>query len=712
MKQIKQRLALVLALTMLAGCGAKPSSEYAQRGGESDVPQDEAQAADVNTVTVSQSNAAALFQKQELVDRSDISHMSVDNGTVYYSVGQEIYQYQDGTETLCYTAQDTLVAFSVENGVLWVSTGDGWVEEESYQQSYAVTEVHGDTESRFELSELPDVYGGVYAFAPGPEGQIYGLSSEYLLELGDGAALTRTIPLDGADADSPLLLDALAASKAGTVYAGCNRANYELYTLEADSLKSYLAVSNADLSSGILGPGGNGYDFYLADADSLLAAANGSLQKLASWADSGISFLSIEAFAPLDADSFAVLDSGHIYTLSPAAPEEVTPSATVTIGVDFDTGFLESAIALFNAANPAYHVEMKEYVSGSYSGDALEDARLDLSAGQGPDILALSDMFIGLSDMEVLGKNGYLMDIKPEMEALYADCPTLSIAENHGTLYSVFAGFSINTAVGLTSEWGDQHGWTFDEYESLAASGDVFRYMRNDIFLTNSFPALEKQLIDFDAGTCRFDSTEFIHLLTLSAQQEDTNSRRDDDDYPSEAYYLPSGDFHAAKLTVRSLAEFASLENAVGQELTFIGLPTLDGSCGSYLRTDRFYGVNAAGNTEGAIAFLKFLLTDSQVQASTAGYRCFPVLESAMDTVVDLSAAGDIEFEQGFDRATDAQIQKIKDLMTELDCIQCYDAVYDIILEETAALFAGDKSPEDTADIIQNRVSIYLAEQS
>ena len=36
----------------------------------------------------------------------------------------------------------------------------------------------------------------------------------------------------------------------------------------------------------------------------------------------------------------------------------------------------------------------------------------------------------------------------------------------------------------------------------------------------------------------------------------------------------------------------------------------------------------------------------------------------------------------------------------------------DIIQEEAAAFFNGDKTAEETARIIQNRVEIYLGEQS
>ena len=39
-------------------------------------------------------------------------------------------------------------------------------------------------------------------------------------------------------------------------------------------------------------------------------------------------------------------------------------------------------------------------------------------------------------------------------------------------------------------------------------------------------------------------------------------------------------------------------------------------------------------------------------------------------------------------------------------------AIVDIVAEECQALLAGDKSIDDTIAIIQNRVMIYLSEQS
>ena len=53
------------------------------------------------------------------------------------------------------------------------------------------------------------------------------------------------------------------------------------------------------------------------------------------------------------------------------------------------------------------------------------------------------------------------------------------------------------------------------------------------------------------------------------------------------------------------------------------------------------------------------------------------------------------------------------DLMLSADSLR-YSTIpgIEIIQEEAAACLAGDKSPEETAAIIQSRVSIMLGEQS
>lgn len=56
--------------------------------------------------------------------------------------------------------------------------------------------------------------------------------------------------------------------------------------------------------------------------------------------------------------------------------------------------------------------------------------------------------------------------------------------------------------------------------------------------------------------------------------------------------------------------------------------------------------------------------------------------------------------------------RKFLELIESCDRLACADvAVYNIICQECGALFAGDKTPEETARLIQDRVSLYINEQ-
>ena len=61
----------------------------------------------------------------------------------------------------------------------------------------------------------------------------------------------------------------------------------------------------------------------------------------------------------------------------------------------------------------------------------------------------------------------------------------------------------------------------------------------------------------------------------------------------------------------------------------------------------------------------------------------------------------------------DAEAQRFLDLLDAVENVSFYDeAVLSIVSQEAAAYFAGDKSAEETARLIQSRVGLYVSEQS
>lgn len=59
------------------------------------------------------------------------------------------------------------------------------------------------------------------------------------------------------------------------------------------------------------------------------------------------------------------------------------------------------------------------------------------------------------------------------------------------------------------------------------------------------------------------------------------------------------------------------------------------------------------------------------------------------------------------------QADQILDLINATTAVYGYDeSILNIISDEAAAYFAGEKSLDDTANMIQSRVNLYVAEQS
>jgi hypothetical protein len=62
---------------------------------------------------------------------------------------------------------------------------------------------------------------------------------------------------------------------------------------------------------------------------------------------------------------------------------------------------------------------------------------------------------------------------------------------------------------------------------------------------------------------------------------------------------------------------------------------------------------------------------------------------------------------------TQAQLDELKEYINGASISGNYDTdIIDIITEEAAAYYSGDKSVEEVTKLIQNRVTIYLGETS
>ena len=116
--------------------------------------------------------------------------------------------------------------------------------------------------------------------------------------------------------------------------------------------------------------------------------------------------------------------------------------------------------------------------------------------------------------------------------------------------------------------------------------------------------------------------------------------------------------------------------------------------------------MSAAGNTEGALEFIRFALSYERQALVEAG---FPVDQAALDA--RFAAALDGEYSQGTlaQRDVDAFYELLN---SGLSFSERPDAVTLIMMEEARTFFAGGATAQEAAHRTQERVSLYLAEQA
>ena len=149
--------------------------------------------------------------------------------------------------------------------------------------------------------------------------------------------------------------------------------------------------------------------------------------------------------------------------------------------------------------------------------------------------------------------------------------------------------------------------------------------------------------------------------------------------------------------------------NDGGQQLDYIGWPTVDGSCGSVVNLSGTISAFATtGSPEGCWAFIQYVVTHAS-DAAFAGfgsplYR--PLLQKAVgEWNADPLIAPEI-------RVTEEDLTVYLDAVNAAPAMAFTDeSVMQIIQEECAPLLRGEGTAEDAARRIQSRASLYMTEQ-
>ena len=434
-------------------------------------------------------------------------------------------------------------------------------------------------------------------------------------------------------------------------------------------------------------------------------------------------------------------DPSELYLLTYVKPEDIKDRAVVSIGCNFLGYEMRKRVVDYNKNNEDYRITVTDYSQYNTTDDYLAgQTKLnnDIIAGKMPDILILDDYSMPVDSYIA---KGLFADIKEMIE----NDPELNVEDYFanvfdgysvdGKMYRLVTDFSIQTIAGKTSIVGDKEGWTMDELKALMAKypdSSVFgTSMTRDSIMWMILMYSGNQFVDSKTGKCHFDSDEFVNLLEFMKQFP---KEFDYESLPDNWWMEQENAYRSGKTLLMSIS-IGNAENYIrstkgqfGEEVTLIGFPANEG-LGAVIMPGNSYAISAKSkNKEGAWDFLRYYLTKDYQSSDELEWN-LPVmkseamknLEKGMERPYWEDEDGNKEYydytywngdtEVIIDPLTREEVDKLYDYISKVDKTYYYDEeLSNIINEEAAAFFEGQKSAKDVANIIQNRVQLYINE--
>lgn len=416
-----------------------------------------------------------------------------------------------------------------------------------------------------------------------------------------------------------------------------------------------------------------------------------------------------------------------------AAKKQIITLGTVNMSMD-----LRQSVIQFNRTNKKYRIEVITYGSSSLAeenetADEEGTTRMknEIVAGNMPDLVNIPDGSEGF-----YASKGLLEDLKPYFDgenglnrADYFE-NILEAMEDDGKLYVLTPDFTIDTIIGKTSEVGDGSRWTMDTLIRLAQEREkgveVFDHETKQQALHCCLYYNMEQFFDLEEGRCDFDNEEFKKVLEFANLFPEVNERTDTD--KSQALSISEGRILLCEASLCRARDYQMYHNMFGQDISFVGYPTKY-ACGSAASCGNIgLAMNAESeNKEGAWEFIRFLMGEEYQNNYTSW---FPMMKSAFEknmeeemkkqyatdengeqTEVSTIMVGWQDYTMELYAATEEEVSAIRTLIGEIDhMVQSDEQIYNIVTEEAAAYFGGQKSVDEVVEVIQNRANIYMNE--
>ncbi len=452
--------------------------------------------------------------------------------------------------------------------------------------------------------------------------------------------------------------------------------------------------------------------------------------------------------------------TGMLFMLLTVRPEDYVDDRTpVTVGcINWDNN-ADETVAMYNKQSDLYIADIKKY-------ETMDDLKLDVLSGDQPDLVCYHDSstMYKYTNLGAFADIYTLMDSRDGLSRDDIVPNVLKAYEYKGGLYGLPVAFNYELWIANSDVISRDYSlWTVSDFLSIAENMPEGMYLgsRNSSFTDrkvawyNFFDLLMYNYVDFDSYTCDFSSPEFLQVLDLlgSFEVNEPYDWDNADDETSTQYFLEANralSEQTALIGYAWLHRFLSFAETPGQynllehdNYTYLIPPSNDGRGRIMTGNCMCYSIlSNAKNADGAWDYFcyimgeryqtSYLQTGDTFTSNKAGYdkKLNKFMEDSRYMVYyrnggtgvapdefelvdgELVYTGDTaeKFGHPLDESNKEYILSVLDSCDVL--MDSDDTIQSIANEEVEKYLAGEQTAQQCAEMLQNRISLYLGEIS
>lgn len=482
---------------------------------------------------------------------------------------------------------------------------------------------------------------------------------------------------------------------------------------------------------------------------------------------SGYAMLSDSRVAALMQDWSTDPTTYQLIVLHRVDASEIKEKKVLTLACMYLDWNLRSMIVEYNKTNDEYRINVVDYSEYATDDDynaGVTKLTTEIISGSVPDIFLTSNLPIDkYAAKGVIADLNTFMDGGNGLSRDYFVPQVMSALEKDGKLYELPTSFSVQTAYALSSIASQYDTWNVaavqDAMTQLQEGATVFSdgWTKNTA-LSNCLSRNLSAFVDWTTGKCEFDSEAFQQLLAFCnsfpaetsdgdgaiAYASSADIAIDDAMWESDATRITNGKQLMSTTGMYSFDSYIWNVYAIRDKITFTGYPTEDGSGSSFELQMPMAISSVTKYPDAAWDFVCSIIKKMNTIDENNYYYGFPISQAAFDAEMtdimteqyqldengeqvdwdgdgepDKAIRGSYETMENGETVykdvyalTQEDIDQILGVINSTRSVYDYDQeILDIITDEVAAYFAGDKDVQTTASMIQSRVNLYVQEQ-